>query len=310
MSKFISKKGLAIVFCAIMLMGVLAGCGKAKEDENAASPTPSASTEATASPSPSASTTPAGEELSGTITTSGSSALLPMVKQAATDFMDLHPKVSVSATAGGSGKGVKDVADGNSDIGNSDVEYSAEYNDKGLVDHIVSIAPFALIVNKDVTVDNLTKQQAADIFTGKVTNWKEVGGSDLKITLIQRPDGSGSRKLVQKLVLDGAEFTKDGITQENSGAMRTAVSQTAGAIGYIDTPYVDESLKALKMEGVEPTEENIKNGSYTLYGVEHMYTKGEATGITKAFIDFILSKEFQENQVRELGFLPADILKK
>jgi phosphate transport system substrate-binding protein len=301
MSKFMSKKGITLALASILLMGVVAGCGQ-KDNTNAGSASPNATTKA--------SSAPAGNELSGTVTASGSSALLPLVKQAATEFMDKHPKVTVNVTAGGSGTGVKNVADGTSDIGNSDVKPAAEYKDKGLVENVVAIAPFALIVHKDVTIDNLTKQQAADIYMGKITNWKEVGGKDAKITPVHRPDSSGSRKLVQDIILDGQAFTKEGITQENSGALKTAVAGTPNTIGYVDTPYIDDSVKALKIDGVAFTEENIKSGTYKLYGTELMITKGEAKDPAKSFIEYIKSKEFQEKQVKALKFLPADLLKK
>jgi phosphate transport system substrate-binding protein len=304
MSKFMSKKGIIFAITAILLMGVVAGC--AKTDTNGASSSPKASAPATT-----ASATPApADAITGTVTASGSSALLPLVKQASTEFMDKNPKVTINVTAGGSGVGVKNVADGTSDIGNSDVEPAAEYKDKGLVDHQVAIAPFALVVNKDVNIDNITKAQAADIFMGKITNWKDVGGKDAKITVVHRPDSSGSRKLVQTIILDGKDFTKEGLTQETTGAVKTTVAGTSSTIGYIDTPYLDDSLKALKIDGVAYSEDNIKNGTYKLFGVEHMYTKGEAKGAAKAFIDYITSKEFQGKQVRDLKFLPADLLKK
>ncbi|MGQ7889513.1 phosphate ABC transporter substrate-binding protein [Paenibacillus sp. WC2504] len=308
MFKFMSKKGITLTLSAVLMMGSLVGCGaKTETKTNGASATPAATTAATASAKPS--DTPK-TELSGTITASGSSALLPLVKQAATEFMEKNPKVTINVTAGGSGTGIKNVADGTSDIGNSDVEPGAEYKDKGLVDHQVAIAPFAFIVNKDVKVDNVTKQQAADIYMGKITNWKEVGGNDAKIVLVHRPDSSGSRTLVKTIILDGKDFTKDGITQENSGAMKTAVVGQSGSIGYVDTPYIDDTVKALKIDGVAFSEENIKNGTYKLFGVEHMYTKGEAKDPAKAFIEYMSTKEFQGKQVRDLKFLPADLLKK
>ncbi|MFD0698687.1 phosphate ABC transporter substrate-binding protein [Paenibacillus sp. GCM10027628] len=303
MFKFMSKKGITLTLSAVLMMGALAGCGAKTETKNAASATPAASAAASAKPSDAPKT-----ELSGTVTASGSSALLPLVKQAATEFMDKNPKVTINVTAGGSGTGIKNVADGTSDIGNSDVAPGDEYKDKGLKENFVAVAPFALIVNKDVTIDNLTKQQAADIYMGKITNWKDVGGKDAKIVLVHRPDSSGSRKLVQQIILDNKDFTKDGITQENSGAMKTAVAGQSSSIGYVDTPYIDDTVKALKIDGVAFSEDNIKNGTYKLFGIERMYTKGEAKDPAKAFIEYIKSKEFQSKQVRDLKFLPADLL--
>ncbi|MCS7463030.1 phosphate ABC transporter substrate-binding protein [Paenibacillus doosanensis] len=303
MLKHFSKKGFSFALIAILLMGVLAACGTKPAAPETNAQTNGAQPAGEKKPEPAA-------ELTGTVTASGSSALLPLVKQASTEFMEKNPKVTVNVTAGGSGTGLKNVADGTSDIGNSDVAAGDEYKDKGLVDHVVAIAPFALIVNKDVAVDNLTKAQAADIFMGKITNWKEVGGKDEKIVVVHRPESSGSRTLVKQIVLDNKEFTKDGVTQESSGAVATTVGSTAGSIGYVDTPYLNDTIKALKFEGVAFSKDTIKEGKYPLYGIEHMYTKGEAKGAVKAFIDYISSSDFQGKKVEELKFLPADLLKK
>ncbi|WP_068773621.1 phosphate ABC transporter substrate-binding protein [Paenibacillus sp. FJAT-26967] len=296
MFKFMPKKGLSLALVAMLSLGVLAGCGKTDGETNNSANGGKSGGETT--------------EISGTVTASGSSAMLPLVKEAAKMFMDKHAKVTINPTAGGSGKGLKDVADGISNIGNSDVAAGDEYKDKNLKEHVVAIAPFALITNPDVGIENLTKQQAADIFTGKVTNWKEVGGKDAKIVVIHRPDSSGSRKLVKEIVLDNTEFTKEGVVQESTGAVKTAVGTQSGSIGYIDTPYLDDTVKAVKFDNVAFSKETIKNGTYKLYGTERMYTKGEPTGATKAFIDFVMSPEFQGKKVEELKFLPADLLKK
>ncbi|TDG00851.1 phosphate ABC transporter substrate-binding protein [Paenibacillus piri] len=304
MLKHFSKKGFGLVLIAILMMGVLAACGsKAPAPDTKAPANGSAAQTPDKKPEP-------PKELSGTVTASGSSALLPLVKQAATEFMEKNPKVTVNVTAGGSGTGLKNVADGTSDIGNSDIEAGPEYKDKNLVDHVAAIAPFALIVNKDVSVENLTKAQAADIFMGKITNWKDVGGKDEKIVVVHRPDSSGSKALVKQIVLGGQEFTKDGVTQESSGAVATTVGSTKASIGYVDTPYLNDSIKALKFEGVAFSKDAIKDGKYPLYGVEHMYTKGEAKDAVKAFLDYVTGTEFQTKRVEELKFLPANLLKK
>ncbi|MFC0216207.1 phosphate ABC transporter substrate-binding protein [Paenibacillus chartarius] len=308
--KAMSKKVLSLTVAAVMTVGVLAACGKTDNNTSNAGGTQTQTPAATAPATNAPKEAPKSEEITGTVTASGSTALLPLVKAAGEQFMAKHPKATINVSGGGSGTGVKNVAEGTSDIGNSDVAAAAEYADKGLKEHIVAIAAFALVVNNDVNVESLTKQQAADIYSGKIKNWKEVGGKDLPITLIHRPDSSGSRKLVQQLVMEKTEFSKEGVTQESSGAMKTAVAQTSGAIGYIDTPYIDNTLKALKFEGVAFGKETIKNGTYKLYGQERMYTKGEPKGATKAFIDFIMADDFQNNQVEKLGFLPANLLKK
>lgn len=310
MLNLVSKKMFTFAMVGILSVGVLAGCGN-NQNQGGQSNTNNATSNPTSNASGGSTTN--NTELSGTVSASGSTALQPLVAKAAQDFMAKHPKVTVNVTGGGSGTGVKNVADGVSDIGNSDVEADVKYKDM-LSDNVVAIAPFALIVNKDVGVDNLTKAQAADIFMGKITNWKDVGGQDLKITVVHRPDSSGSRKLVKQIVLDNQEFTKEGVTQDSSKTVAEAVGTTAGSIGYVDIPYIkgNDKIKALKLDGNEYSADNIKAGKYPLYGIEHMYTKKDNNNpAVKAFIEFIMSSEFlNKPEVVDLGFLPADLLKK
>lgn len=252
----------------------------------------------------------AATEVSGKISASGSTALLPLLKPAQEEFQNQHAKVTVNVAGGGSFTGMNQVAEGSVDIGNSDVSLPDEYKDKGLVDHKVVVEPFVFIVDKANKVDNLTKQQAIDILTGKITNWSQVGGADQKITLIHRAKSSGSRATISEVVLKGAAFTDDAIIQDSNGAVRAAIATTPGAIGYVDAPYADESVKVLKFDGVEFSAQNIIDGKYPIYGYGHMYTKGEPTGAVKAFIDYIMSDEFQNSQVEKLGFIPVSKMKK
>lgn len=252
----------------------------------------------------------AATEVSGKISASGSTALLPLLKPAQEEFQNQHAKVTVNVAGGGSFTGMNQVAEGSVDIGNSDVSLPDEYKDKGLVDHKVVVEPFVFIVDKANKVDNLTKQQAVDILTGKITNWSQVGGADQKITLIHRAKSSGSRATISEVVLKGAAFTDDAIIQDSNGAVRAGIATTPGAIGYVDAPYADESVKVLKFDGVEFSAQNIIDGKYPIYGYGHMYTKGEPTGAVKAFIDYIMSDEFQNSQVEKLGFIPVSKMKK
>ncbi|MBP8597982.1 MAG: phosphate ABC transporter substrate-binding protein [Selenomonas sp.] len=252
----------------------------------------------------------AATEVSGKISASGSTALLPLLKPAQEEFQNQHAKVTVNVAGGGSFTGMNQVAEGSVDIGNSDVSLPDEYKDKGLVDHKVVVEPFVFIVDKANKVENLTKQQAVDILTGKITNWSQVGGADQKITLIHRAKSSGSRATISEVVLKGAAFTDDAIIQDSNGAVRAAIATTPGAIGYVDAPYADESVKVLKFDGVEFSAQNIIDGKYPIYGYGHMYTKGEPTGAVKAFIDYIMSDEFQNSQVEKLGFIPVSKMKK
>lgn len=252
----------------------------------------------------------AATELTGKISASGSTALLPLLKPAQEDFQNQHSGVTINLAGGGSFTGMNQVAEGAVDIGNSDVSLPDEYKNKGLVDHKVVVEPFVFIVDKDNKVDNLSRQQVIDIFTGKITNWKEVGGADQKITLIHRAKSSGSRATISDVVLKGAAFTDNAVIQDSNGAVRAAIANTPGAIGYVDAPYADGSVKVLKYDGVEFSAQNIIDGKYPIYGYGHMYTKGEPTGAVKAFIDYIMSDTFQNSQVEKLGFIPISKMKK
>lgn len=288
---FNTKSKTALLSTTLFAMMVLVGCG-----QTAAPTTP---------------TTPGSTAIDKkTISAAGSTALQPLVKLAADDFMAKNAGVQVNLSGGGSMTGLNNVASGSVDIGNSDVVVTPELKDKGLIDHEVAVAPFLNIVNKDVTVDDLTKAQLVDIYTGKITNWKEVGGKDSKISIIGRAKSSGTRATMVKIVLDGKEFTDAAAAQDSNGNVLTGVSQTPGAIGYIDAAYLKDTVKGLKYNGVAYSSEAVTSGKYPIFAIEHMYTKGEATGTVKAFLDYIVSPEFQDKNVDKAGFVAISKMKK
>ncbi len=253
-------------------------------------------------------TQPAAEKK--TITASGSTALQPLVKAAADEFMKSNTGLQINVSGGGSFTGLNQVAGGSVDIGDSDVPVTDELKDKGLVDHQVAVAPFLIIVNKEVTVDNLSQEQLINIFTGKITNWNQVGGKDEKITIIGRAKSSGSRATIKATVLKGAEFTDAATAQDSTGNLITAVIKTPGSIGYIDAAYLKPDVKAVKYNGIEYSPEKVYSGKYPIFAYEHMYTKGEPTGTVKSFIDYIMSADFQAKFVETKGFLSVDKMKK
>ena len=238
--------------------------------------------------------------ISGSVTGSGSSALLPLAKDAADKFKELHPEVSITLNGGGSGTGLKQVADGSVDIGNSDVAADTKLDKAvadGLVDHKVCVVTMAPVINKDIAaqVKSLTKQQLTDIFTAKVTNWKEVGGPDEPIVLVTRPSTSGTRALFKEFALGGAEEASNkSLETDDSGTLLQSIKDNKGAIGYVALSYLvnNKDVATVAVDGVEPTLENTYNGTYPIWGYEHMYTKGEPTGAVKAFLDFIMSDEY------------------
>lgn len=238
--------------------------------------------------------------LSGSITGSGASALLPLAKDAADKFKELHPEVSITLNGGGSGTGLKQVADGSVDIGNSDVAADTKLDKAvadGLVDHKVCVITMAPVVNKDIaaTVKSLTKQQLTDIFTAKITNWKEVGGPDEEIVLITRPSTSGTRALFKEFALGGAEEASNkSLETDDSGTLLQSIKDNKGAIGYVALSYLvnNQDVATVSVDGVAPTLENTYNGTYPVWGYEHMYTKGEPNATVKAYLDFIMSDEY------------------
>lgn len=240
-------------------------------------------------------------ELTGTVSSSGSTALLPIVKQAATDFMNKNNKITISVAGGGSGTGLEQAKNGTVNIGNSDV-FAA--SDSGLVDHQIAIEPFAFVVNNNVKVTSLTKEQLIGIFSGDIKNWKEVGGVDAKIAVIMRQASSGTRLTIQKEVMGNKNFTTSAVVGESSKAVKATVESTPNSIGYLDFAYIDSTLKAISYNGIAPTIDNVKNGKYTLTSIGHMYTKGEATGAAKAFIEYIKNPSFQDSILPKYKFIP------
>lgn len=247
----------------------------------------------------------ASSPVSGKVLALGSTALQPLADEAGKDFASKNAGVTVTVQGGGSGAGLKGALDGSAQIGNSDV-YAAEKLNKvdadKLVDHEVAVVGIAPVTNKDAGVKNLTTAQIKDIFTGKVTNWKEVGGKDEKIVVVNREDGSGTRFVFEKETLGGAKAI-DSQTQTSTGAVITTVSSTPGAIGYVGFSGLKDSVQAVSVDGVAPENKNVEDNSYKIWAYEHMYTKGEATGAAKAYIDYLTSDDVQKTVVPKLGFI-------
>ena len=277
---------------------------------SAATPSPAASAGAGAGAS--ASTSAAVACVSGSITASGSTALQPLVDAAAKAYQAACSGATIQVQGGGSGTGLTQVLQGAVQIGNSDVTAESKLQPADaatLVDHQVAVQGWVMVNNPDVTgVTNLTTDQATKIWTGVITNWKDVGGPDLKIVLVLRPASSGTRSTFKKIVLGGAaEAAGQALTEDSNGAVTTAVEGTPGSTSVIGFAYYQQNksaLTALQLDGVDATVANLANGTYKLQAVGHMYSKGQPDGLTKAFLDYMLGPDVQGTLIPSLFYGP------
>jgi phosphate transport system substrate-binding protein len=313
--------GRALIGLAVLATLIIAGCGTTSTTGGGATATTNPSLTACSVSStdlaPTVSTkgtSPKVAGLSGKLTVDGSSALQPLVKQAAAEF-DTANGTQTTVNAGGSGQGIKDVQAGAVGIGMSDVFANTKaptatpnlYND--LVDHQVAAVVFALVTNNDLTgkVDNLTVSQIQDIYTGVDSNWSQIGGPNEPITVINRPTTSGTRSTFDKYVLQGTKETAGTtLTEDNTGAVAAAVKATVGSIGYVAIGFAvtnGADVHPICIAGAKAVASDVNSGAYNFWGIEHMYTKGNATGVAKALIQYMISTQVQSNDLLALSYL-------
>lgn len=244
------------------------------------------------------------------ITAVGSTALQPLVETVAEEYQNNHPGQFVNVQGGGSGTGLSQVQSGAVNIGNSDVfaEEKSGINAKDLVDHQVAVVGITPIVNKKVGVKNISMENLQKIFTGEITNWKEVGGNDIDVVLLNRAAGSGTRGTFERWVLNGKK-PKSAQEQDSSGTVRQIVADTPGAISYVAFSYVTNDVATLSIDNVQPTDENVKTNKWVIWSYEHMYTKGKPTELTKQFLDYVLSEKVQKEIVAKLGYISISDMK-
>lgn len=293
-----SLKALVAAMAITVLAGAFTGCGSTSTSKDGG-------TKGTET-----------KKLSGSITLAGSTALQPLAEQLSKTFMDKNSGVTVNVQGGGSGTGLNLALNGTADIGNSDVTAESKLPQdkaKQLVDNKVCGIGFAVVVNSSTKVDSLTKDQIQKIFTGQITNWSQIGGENIPIQVINRTKSSGTRATFKDTVMGGKDEKEGlGTTQDSNGNVENAIKTTKGSISYLALSYlsdaVKQNVKPLKIDGIEATNENIESGKYPFWSYEHMYTKGEPKGISKAFIEYVLDDANKET-ITKLGYIPMSDIK-
>ncbi len=252
-----------------------------------------------------ASNSGSGSSDSSKITISGSTSVGPTMEILAEDYQKANKGTTIEVQQVGSSAGITNTIDGTSQIGMSSRDLKDEEKSE-LKEYQIAIDGIAVITNSANKVKDLTLQQVKDIYTGKITNWKEVGGADAEIVVVSREDGSGTRDGFQEIVgFESKDLTSNAQISDGSGNIKTTVQGNENAIGYISFGYLDDSINAVKIGGVEPKEENVYNDKYPISRPFLLVTKGEASGDAKSFIDYILSDAGQKT-IEKQGFMSVN----
>lgn len=289
-----SKKVLALAGAIVLSASTLMGCSSNGSKDATTAAGNQAETQANA-------------DLSGSITMAGSTSMEKLANALGEVFMQKYPNVTVNAEFSGSSAGIESLLAGSVDIGNSSRNLSDEEKSKGAVENIVAIDGIAVVVDPANKVEDLSKENLYKIYTGEVTNWKDLGGDDQAIVVVGREAASGTRGAFEE-ILDAKDKCKYANELDSTGAVMAKVASTKGAIGYVSLDVLDDTVKAVKLDGVEATVDNIKNGSYLLQRPFVMATKGEISEQSdevKALFDFLKSDEGKQ-VVTSVGLITVD----
>lgn len=306
------NKLIALLTMSALAVGTLAGCGNTAATDTAASAADTVAetpVEAVSTAADEAADTSADKyaDLSGSVSMSGSTSMEKLANAVAESFMEKYPNVTVTAEFTGSSAGIESVLAGSVDIGNSSRNLKDDEKSAGAVENIVAIDGIAVVADPANKVEDLTKDQLVSIYTGETKNWSEVGGDDQAIVVVGREAGSGTRGAFEEL-LDIADACVYANELDSTGAVMAKVASTPGAIGYVSLDVVDDSVKALKLDGVDATEENIKAGNYALSRPFVMATKGEISEQkteVQALFDYLSSDEGKA-LIKSVGLITVD----
>ena len=293
------KRIVSIALCLILALS-LAACGQT------AAPAATTAPAASAAPATEAPATAAAAKLSGTVATDGSTSMEKVIGALGEAFMEANPDTTFTYNPTGSGSGIQAVQEGRCDIGLSSRALKDAEKEAGLTETVLAYDGIAMIVNPANPVEDLSLEQIADIYTGKITNWSEVGGNDSQIVLIGREAGSGTRGGFEEIVgvVDACQYRQE---LSSTGDVITTVAQNPDAIGYASLAAVKDTVKALKVAGVTPTEATVKDGTYTIQRPFVLATKtGEKLNdVAQAFFDYATSAEAGEI-ITAAGAVPAN----
>ncbi|MDD4801580.1 MAG: phosphate ABC transporter substrate-binding protein [Syntrophomonas sp.] len=236
--------------------------------------------------------------LTGTLTIAGSTSVQPFSEVLAEKFMAENQRVKVNVQGGGSSQGIEAAISGAANIGASSRDLKTEEKSK-VVDTKIALDGIAIVVNPANTMKSLKTEEVRNIYMGNIKNWKELGGPDAPITVVSREDGSGTREAFTTLIMDKKDIIKTAIIQNSTGAVRTTVAGDKNAIGYISLANLNNEIKAVEIDGVAATVDNVKTGIYKVQRPFLYVTKEAPTGLAKVFMDFVLSPEGQKIMVEE-----------
>lgn len=274
------KKLTCLGLSLALALGLFTGCGSSNQDQGSSSGSQSNTNDSST------------VELSGTVNTDGSTSMESVVKALGEAFMELNPGVTVNYSGTGSGTGIQSAIDGTCDLGLSSRALKDEEKQNGAVENIVALDGVAVVINPANGVEDLTVEQIAQIFTGEITNWSELGGTDGEIAVFGREAGSGTRGAFEEIVgvEDACKYTNE---YSSTGDVIGNVASNPNAIGYASLSAVDDTVKAVKVNGVAPSEDTVKDGSYEIQRPFVMVTKegAELSEATQAFLDFAMSAD-------------------
>jgi len=303
------KRIIAAMTALCMMTGVFTGCGAENSAENGAENSAENSVENSAENSAenkagSSTENNAGGELKGNLSLAGSTSMEKLCEAMSEKFMEINPGITVTVEYTGSGAGLESLAAGSVDIGNASRGLKDEEKGKGLAENIVAIDGIAVITDKENTVTELSADNLSKIYIGEVTNWSEIGGTDQPIVVIGREAGSGTRDAFEEImkIKDACKYAQE---LDSTGAVLAKISSTPGAIGYVSLDVVDDTVTGLKIDGAEPSEEQIIAGSYLLQRPFVMATKGEIgeqSEVSKAWFDYVNSDEGKEI-IKKVGLI-------